>query len=125
MKLLEIGRLLNAEVLLGQAQLPSTEIMTICGSDLMSDVLAYTQYHSLLLTGLNNVQVIRTAEISGLAGVVFVRGRRPAPEVLRLAAEKNLPVLLTNLPMFEACGLLYRAGLMGCPSDRKDGSPHV
>ena len=122
MNLLQIGQLIDAEVLLGQAQLASTEVKTVCGSDLMSDVLAYPQQHSLLLTGLNNVQVIRTAEISGLAGVIFVRGRKPSPEVLRLAAEKNLPVLLTTLPMFEACGLLYQAGLLGCPSERKDGS---
>ncbi|MGE5598606.1 MAG: DRTGG domain-containing protein, partial [Bacteroidota bacterium] len=80
----------------------------------MSDVLAFTKERTLLLTGLTNPQVVRTAELVDLCGLVFVRGKRPPEEVVELAREKGLPILLTENPLYETCGILYAAGLPGC-----------
>ena len=85
-----------------------------CGADLMSDVLAHIKAGSLLLTGLTNPQVVRTAEMAGVEAICFVRGKRPFDETIALAESKGVPLLATALPMFESCGRLYRAGLSGC-----------
>lgn len=106
-------KLLAADVVWGNEQL-QLEISTACGADLMSDVLAYTKEKTLLLTGLTNIQVIRTAEISDLTAIVFVRGKRPGDEVIQMAAGKGIPILTTELPMFESCGILFKNGLRGC-----------
>ncbi|UCD38136.1 MAG: hypothetical protein JSW54_01230 [Fidelibacterota bacterium] len=90
------------------------EIRTGCGCDLMSDVLAFIKADSLLLTGLTNPQVIRTAEMADIEAICFVRGKKPAEKVIALAVEKNISLLATDLPLFEACGRLYRSGLVGC-----------
>lgn len=113
MKLSEVRRVLQAEVLVGQEWLDSIEAQSACGADLMSDVLAFTKGKTLLLTGLTNSQVIRTAELIDLIGLVFVRGKRPGEDVLDMARRNHLPVLLTQLPLYETCGLLYAAGLKG------------
>lgn len=113
MKLSEVRRILQAEVLVGEERLEDVDACTACGSDLMSDVLAFTKGKTLLLTGLTNCQVIRTAELIDLIGLVFVRGKRPGEDVLELARSNRLPVLLTKLPLYETCGLLYGAGLKG------------
>ncbi len=112
MKLNEALSVLKAEVIWGNGCLDK-EIVSACGSDLMSDVLAFTKEKTLLLTGLTNIQVIRTAEMSDLVGIVFVRGKRPGPEVIQLAQIKAIPLMVTNYPMFEACGVLYQAGVSG------------
>ncbi|UCC90588.1 MAG: hypothetical protein JSW24_05580, partial [Dehalococcoidia bacterium] len=80
----------------------------------MSDVLAFTKPESLLLTGLTNAQVIRTAEMAEIAAVCFVRGKKPDEETIRLAKSKSIPLLVTQLPLFESCGRLYKKGLIGC-----------
>lgn len=113
MKLSEVRRLIDAEVLVGEEWLDQIDAHAACGADLMSDVLAFTKSKTLLLTGLTNCQVIRTAELIDLIGLVFVRGKRPGEEVLALARENRLPVLLTTLPLYESCGVLYSAGLGG------------
>ena len=113
MKLGEIGKYLDARVLVGH-ELLDMDIHTICGSDLMSDVLAFTKESTLLLTGLCNTQTIRTAEMSDLSAIIFVRGKKPSPEVLSLAQENALPILVTEFPMYESCGKLYALGLAGC-----------
>jgi predicted transcriptional regulator len=82
-------------------------------ADLMSDVLAYAQPGCLLLTGLVNPQAVRTAEMSGIEVIVFVRGKQPPDETLRVAEETGIQLLRTRYTMFEACGLLFRAGLKG------------
>jgi len=110
----DVKTLLDASVVTGQAML-SKEVRTACGSDIMSDVLAYIKDSAVLLTGLLNPQVISTADMMGIVCVVFVRGKTPDKEIVGLAAEVNLPVLATNLRMFEACGRLYDAGLGGNP----------
>lgn len=109
----EARTLLDAEVIWGTEYL-EREIISACGADLMSDVLAFTKEKTVLLTGLTNLQVIRTAEISDLAGIVFVRGKRPGQDVVDLASLKEIPLMVTSLPMFEACGRLYIHGVQGC-----------
>jgi predicted transcriptional regulator len=81
------------------------------GADLMSDVLAFAQAGSLLMTGLTNPQVVRTAEMAGIVAIVFVRGKIPPPETIALAEEKDIPLLASKYTMFGTCGRLYKAGL--------------
>lgn len=110
MKLVEIRDILQAEVLTGDDMLEE-EVEYAFGSDLMSDVLAFVNQRILLLTGLTNPQVIRTAEMLDLLAIVFVRGKRPVREAIELAARKDIILLLTNYTMYEACGRLYNQGL--------------
>jgi predicted transcriptional regulator len=112
-KLTEVQKVLQSELVCGSEHLDN-EVVTACGADLMSDVLVFTKEKTLLLTGLTNIQVIRTAEVGDLVGIVFVRGKRPGPEVIQMARIKNIPLLITDLPMYEACGLLYSSGVRGC-----------
>ncbi|UCD84833.1 MAG: hypothetical protein JSU92_01210 [Deltaproteobacteria bacterium] len=112
MKLSEVQKILQAEVLCGEESL-DLELDTACGSDLMSDVLAFTKRGALLLTGLTNAQAIRTAEIADIKAVVFVRGKRPDEGVIKLAESKNIPILATRFLMFESCGMLYENGMVG------------
>lgn len=113
MKLADVQQILTAEIICGSDCLEH-EVMSACGADLMSDVLAFTKEKTLLLTGLTNVQTIRTAEMSDLAGIVFVRGKYPGEDTVEMARAKSIPLLVCQYPMFEACGLLYSRGLIGC-----------
>jgi len=113
MTLEEIKEILKAEVIIGFNNL-QMEVKMGCGCDLMSDVLAFIKSESLLLTGLTNTQVIRTAEIADVAAICFVRGKKPDEETIRLAKSKGLALLVTQLPMYESCGQLYKKGLIGC-----------
>ncbi len=112
MKLSEIKEILDARVLTGEDNL-DLEVMAACGSDLMSDVLAFVKDQALLLTGLVNGQVIRTAEMMDIHAVIFIRGKEPSPEVIRLAEMRDIVIMATDLPMYPACGKLYSAGLVG------------
>lgn len=107
-----IQTILDADVLAGEEKL-DMRILHACGSDLMSDVLAFTKENTLLLTGLTNFQVVRTADVSGLSAIVFVRGKVPREDVLEGANEIGVPILVTKHPMYTACGLLYKEGLLG------------
>ncbi len=118
MELKDIQRILGAEVIAGTEQLLE-DIKMACGSDLMSDVLAFAKSGSLLLTGLTNPQVVRTADIADLVAICFVRGKKPDQATIEMAESKNIPVLMTTLPMFESCGRLYREGLPGCSEYEK------
>jgi predicted transcriptional regulator len=109
----KIKKILEAEIITGARDL-QMEIMMGCGCDMMSDVLAFIKSNSLLLTGLTNPQVIRTAEMADIKAVCFIRGKKPGKDTVELAKSKNIPLLLTDLPMFEACGRLYKEGLPGC-----------
>ena len=115
MTVLDIKNLLDAQVLSGDDDL-SREVHSACGSDMMSDVLAFVKDQSVLITGLCNPQVIRTAEMMDIVCLVFVRGKIPDEHMLCLAKEREIAVLSTKLPMFSACGILYNAGLRGGPS---------
>lgn len=110
MKLSKVKEILNAEVLVWEDGL-EREVRSACGSDLMSDVLAFSKEKVVLLTGLVNPQVIRTAEMMDIKAVVILRGKEPTEEVLRLAKEKGVVLMTTGLTMFIACGLLYEGGL--------------
>ena len=85
-----------------------------CGADLMSDVLAFTHAGTLLLTGLTNPQVVRTAEMAGIEAIVFVRGKYPPPETIALAEQESIALLASRYTMYETCGRLYEAGLPSC-----------
>ncbi len=87
------------------------ELFGAMGADLMSDVLASIKPEAALLTGLCNPQVVRTATIADIRAIVFVRGKYPDPDTVLLANEENIPLIITDLGLFEACGILYQAGL--------------
>lgn len=89
----------------------SLDIRSACGADLMSDVMAYSKENAMMITGLMNPQVIRTAEMMDIRVVVFVRGKKPQDTIVALAEEKGIAVLSTELPMFSTCGRLYQHGL--------------
>lgn len=93
------------------------EIHTACGSDMMSDVLAYVKDQSILLTGLVNSQVIRTADMMDMLCVVFVRGKKPDEDMIALANERNIALMTTTHRMFTACGMLWENGLRGGTHD--------
>ena len=100
---------LAAEVLCGDDRALSAEVEGATAADLMSDVLALSRPGMLLLTGLVNVQVVRTAIVAELCGVVFVRGKMPGSEIVALAREARMPLLRTEHSLFEAAGLVYGA----------------
>lgn len=106
MKIREIVPLLEAEVLCYEDGL-DIEIINACGSDMMSDVLAFVKDQTALLTGLVNPQVIRTAMMMDMRCVIFVRGKNPTPEMIALAEENHIVLISSNLRMYEACGKLY------------------
>ena len=113
MTLREVKEILDAEVIVGHDRL-GIEIVKAGCADLMSDVLAFCQTGSLLLTGLSNPQVIRTADVLDIAAVVMVRGKRPSPETIALARELQIPLLTTKYILFETVGRLYARGLLSC-----------
>ena len=96
-------------------------VHTAFASDMMSDVLAYVQEDTLLLTGLVNSQSIRTAEMLDLPCVVFVRGKNPHRDTIERARDLGMPALSTQYTMFEACGRLYAAGLSAVEIEDIDG----
>lgn len=82
-----------------------------CGADLMSDVLASSQPKAVLLTGLTNPQVVRTAQIAEFRAIIFVRGKQPQPETIDIATQEKMPLISSPFGMFELCGRLHKAGL--------------
>ncbi|MCD8300965.1 MAG: hypothetical protein LUC41_07345 [Clostridiales bacterium] len=86
----------------------NVEIDTICGSDMMSDVLAFIKKDALLLTGLANLQTIRTAEMMDIVCVCFIRGKEPSDEMIEMAADCGVYLIKSDLRMYDACGILYR-----------------
>lgn len=112
MKLAMIREMLEADALAAPDDLEK-EVKMAGGSDLMSDVLSFMKPGSLLLTGLTNPQCVRTAEMAEIVALCFVRSKKPPKETIDLAREKGVPLLLTHLTMYEACGRLYQSGLPG------------
>jgi len=110
MNLVEIKDILEATVITSQASLRHSVASVYC-ADLMSDVLSFSIAKGLLITGLTNAQVIRTAEMAAIDMIVFIQGKRPALQTISLAEEKNIPLLVTDLSMFDTCGRLYEKGL--------------
>ena len=112
MKISRMQELLSAELLVGEDCI-DREVHSACGCDLMSDVLAYVKDQAVLLTGLINPQVIRTAVMMDMICIVFVRSKKPTEEMLELARESGIAVFSTDKRLYEACGLLYSNGLDG------------
>ncbi len=112
MQLWEVRDILDARVLCGEDRLDQ-EIHSACGSDFMSDVLAYVKDQALLLTGLVNPQVIRTADMMDIKCIVFVRGKVPDETMVKLAQDRKIVVMTSAQRMYPACGLLYAKGLGG------------
>ena len=112
MKICTIRELLDAHVITGEERL-GDHVYSACGSDMMSDVLAYVKDQAVLLTGLVNAQVVRTAEMMDMHCIVFVRSKQPTPDMIELARESGMVLLATDKRMYEACGILYSNGLVG------------
>ena len=112
MKISTIRELLDAKVLCGAENL-GAHVYSACGSDMMSDVLAFVKDQAVLLTGLMNTQVVRTAEMMDMQCIVFVRDKKPTPEIIELAQESGIVLLASPKRMYEACGILYANGLVG------------
>ena len=114
MTIADMVRILNARVLIGGDKL-DTPVYTACCSDLMSDVLAFVDEKTVLITGLTNPHVVRTSEMLDLKCLVFARGKVPTDDILESAGEQGLVVITTKATAFTACGMLYEAGLRGVP----------
>ena len=112
MRIKTMQELLEAKVLCCEDNL-NRQVYSACGCDLMSDVLAYVKDQAVLLTGLVNPQVIRTAEMMDMICIVFVRSKVPAPEMIEMAKEHGIVIMCTEKRLYEACGILYSNGLVG------------
>ncbi len=121
MRVSEIVELLNAEIHSGE-DLIEKEVKGAYASDLMSDVLAsmYLDENAILVSGLNNTQLIRTAEMLDLCVVLLVRGKKPHPDVVAMAKENEMVLMTTKLNMYNSCGLLYSKGVKGFSNGRID-----
>jgi predicted transcriptional regulator len=111
-KLSDIKKILHAEVVVGHDQLDLT-IRAGISSDLMSDIMWGPTDGAVLLTGLNNLQAVRSSVISGVVAMVLVRGKEPAQEVVEQARSYRFPLLSTPFSMYSACGRLFSRGLRG------------
>ena len=120
MTLEEMKDILGAEVVVG-TDCMDIEIRDAFAADLLSDVLAFAKEGTILITGITNPQVVRTAEMLELVGIVFVRGKKPDTETMKLAQIKKVPILSTRYIMFETCGRLFKNGLSGCVERVDDG----
>jgi len=112
MKIQKIKELLGANVLCGEENLDK-EVHSACGCDMMSDVLAFVKDQAVLLTGLCNPQVVRTAMMMDMRCIVFVRGKQPSADIISLAEDAGIVVLTTDERMYVACGILFAEGLHG------------
>ena len=111
MTIRDIISILDAQII--TASNLDLEVKTACGSDMMSDVLAFVKDQSVLLTGLLNPQVIRTAEMMDMRCIIFVRGKEPEQSMIDLAHDMGITLLNTKYRLFTACGKLYANGLQG------------
>ncbi|MBP9675463.1 MAG: hypothetical protein KBD67_01885 [Anaerolineaceae bacterium] len=110
MKVSELIELIDGHLYNASADLDRV-VLGGCGADLMSDVLASIQPEAVLLTGLCNPQVVRTAVMADVAAIILVRGKTPPPETIALAEEERIALVSSPFGMFELCGRLHRAGL--------------
>lgn len=117
MRLVDIASALDAMFICGEEH-GEKDFHYCRGSDLMSDVLSSLADGSIFLTGLTTLQTIRTASISGAGAIIFVRGKKPSPDVVDLAKNENIPLLVTPKSMFVSCGRLYKEGLTGVDGNR-------
>ena len=129
MTLGDMVNVLHAKVLVGEEKLETPALTACCSDlmsdvlalDLMSDVLAFVNEKTVLITGLTNPHVLRTADMLDLKCLVFARGKVPTDDILEGAADQGLVVMTTKVTAFTACGLLYEAGLRGVPIEWPEG----
>ncbi|MCL2175437.1 MAG: hypothetical protein FWB73_05260 [Treponema sp.] len=118
MTVLEAVNLLDGQFFVGEEK-AQREVESACGADLMSDVMAFVKDRVLLMTGLVNPQVIRTAELLDIHAIIFVRGKAPGRDMIEMAEDADIVLAGTKHPMFISCGKLYEAGL------RAGGTRHI
>ena len=111
MTVAEAVKILEGQFFCGEGKAADMKLASACGSDLMSDVMAFVKDKVLLLTGLVNPQVIRTAELLDIHCIIFVRGKSPSRDMIEMAEESDIILGGTKLSMFVSCGMLYEAGL--------------
>jgi len=112
LKLVEIRILLACEILAGEDRL-SLAVETAVASDAMSEILASPRPGALMITGLANIQSVRTADVADIPAILYVRGKRPNEKAVDLARRLGIILLATTAGMFDACGLLRDRGLRG------------
>ena len=114
MTLEDVVNLLGGKILCGGEKITQINVPKAYACDLMSDVLALCQPGAILITGLTNVQIVRTAQMLDIPAVLFVRGKTPMNDTVTLAGEAGMSLVVTNMSMFQACGLLYERGVKPC-----------
>ena len=112
MTIADVVKILDGKLMAGDGTSPRA-VGAVVANDLMSDVLAFAKHQCVLLTGLCNPQVIRTAEMMDIVAIIFVRGKTPDETMIQMADEMGLPIITTGHRMFSSCGLLYEHGLTG------------
>lgn len=112
MTLAEVKDILGCEVLTDDDDL-TLEVHEVVASDGMSEILAFAKSGELMITGLTNIQSVRTADIAGVSAVIYCRGKRPDKKVVEFAKKIRIPVMVTKMVMFDICGILYNKGLKG------------
>ncbi len=115
MNLKELADAIGARPLCGEENITSVPVNYLYASDLMSDVLAFCVPGSVLLTGLTNIQIVRTAQMMDIPAIVFVRDKLPLEETIHLAQENGILLLVSPRTMYETCGILYKEGVPACP----------
>lgn len=110
MKLIEIAEILEAKIICGE-EYKNREVKAVFASDLMSDVLTIDCADLLLLTGLANIQTIRTSEMSDIQNIVLVRNKKATPEIIEMAEENGIVIMECPYSMYKSCGLLFEKGL--------------
>jgi predicted transcriptional regulator len=111
-RLQDVGDILQCEVLTEGDDL-TVDVQYVVASDGMSEILAFAKSKELMITGLTNIQAVRTADIAGVTAVIFCRGKRPDSRVIEFAKKKKIPILATKMVMFDICAILYNKGLKG------------
>jgi len=119
MKLSKLVQLIDG-VVVTEENIDNRQIAGAMGADLMSDVLSSIKPESVLLTGLCNPQVVRTALIADIHAIVFIRGKHPAQEAIDLANAEDIPLVTTNHGLYDACGILFQAGLPSLETHTED-----
>lgn len=112
MRLQDVRDILQCEVLTEGDDL-TVDVQYVVASDGMSEILAFAKSKELMITGLTNIQAVRTADIAGVTAVIFCRGKRPDSRVIEFAKKKKIPILATKMVMFDICAILYNKGLKG------------
>ncbi len=112
MNIEEIVNLVGAAIVEGGGH-QNRVVDQVFASDLMSDVLTINAGHSLMLvTGLANIQTIRTCEMADIKTVLFVRGKQVTEEMKKLASENEMVLMETGYSLYRASGLLFKAGIL-------------